>query len=254
MTDHSAMKLGRLPKREDPRVPMMAALLTPDLPPVPASCDWTKGLSEWGMMDNDQIGDCTACGVAHIEQVWTLNVRGEWTASTEQTVGFYSASTGYVPGQPNTDQGGVEIDVLTYWLKNGFCGRHIGGFASIEASNIDHVKQAIHQFGGIYIGANLPLASQPQSVFDLPVGQSLTGDWEPGSWGGHCMVAAGYDAEGVTFITWGKLMKATWAWWNAYVDEAYAITGGAWIGNDGHDPIGVDWTKLEMYMQALKGA
>ena len=37
------------------------------------------------------------------------------------------------------------------------------------------------------------------------------------------MCAVDYDPEGVTFITWGELQRATWAWWNRYVDEAHAL-------------------------------
>jgi hypothetical protein len=32
-----------------------------------------------------------------------------------------------------------------------------------------------------------------------------------------------YDAAGVTVLTWGNTQKATWAWWDECVDEAYAI-------------------------------
>jgi hypothetical protein len=27
----------------------------------------------------------------------------------------------------------------------------------------------------------------------------------------------------VTVLTWGNIQKATWAWWDACVDETYAI-------------------------------
>lgn len=37
------------------------------------------------------------------------------------------------------------------------------------------------------------------------------------------MFAVGYDAAGVTVLTWGNTQKATWAWWDECVDEAYAI-------------------------------
>jgi len=36
-----------------------------------ATCcrDWTKGITEWGMMMNDTLGDCTIAGVGHAVQV-----------------------------------------------------------------------------------------------------------------------------------------------------------------------------------------
>jgi hypothetical protein len=35
--------------------------------------------------------------------------------------------------------------------------------------------------------------------------------------------AVGYDSKGLTVLTWGNTQKATWAWWDECVDEAYAI-------------------------------
>jgi hypothetical protein len=35
--------------------------------------------------------------------------------------------------------------------------------------------------------------------------------------------AVAYDDNGLTVLTWGSTQKATWAWWDECVDEAYAI-------------------------------
>ena len=37
------------------------------------------------------------------------------------------------------------------------------------------------------------------------------------------MFAVAYDARGVVVLTWGSTQRGTWAWWDACVDEAYAI-------------------------------
>ena len=49
--------------------------------------------------------------------------------------------------------------------------------------------------------------------------------WVPGplTTDGHAVFAVSYDASGVTVLTWGNTQKATWAWWDECVDEAYAI-------------------------------
>jgi hypothetical protein len=63
------------------------------------------------------------------------------------------------------------------------------------------VKAAIALSGkfGIKACFNLPLAFEhinPPEVWDVPAGQQLTGDWTPGTWGGHSTFVDSYDATG----------------------------------------------------------
>lgn len=250
MVDHSMMKLGKKAPKFDPRVPLFARFAT-NLAPPPSSVDWTKGVTAFGMMDNDSLGDCTAAGIGHAFQVWTGDVRREWTPTDAQVVQFYSATTGYNPADPSTDQGGDENSVLTYLLKNGFYGHHIGAYCDVDVSNQTHVQQSIALFGGSYIGVGLPVSAQGQDTWDVPA-SGLAGDGAPGSWGGHCVFVVGYDSTGLTCITWGSLMKMTWAFWNAYVDEAHPILAAAWIGNNGQAPSGFDYAGLYAAMNALR--
>ena len=250
MAEHSLMRLGKRRPKYDHRVPMFARFAT-DVAPPPASVDWTCGVAEFGMMDNDTLGDCTAAGVAHAYQIWTGDVRREWTPTDAQVVAFYSATTGYRPGEASTDQGGVESDILAYLLKNGYYGHHIGAYAAIDVKNLYHVQQAAALFGPLYIGVALPVSAQTQDVWDVP-SSGVAGSGAPGSWGGHCVVVVGYDATHVTVITWGALKKMTWAFWNAYVDEAYAVLAAAWIGNKGEAPSGFDYAGLYAAMNELR--
>jgi len=65
--DHAREKLGKKPARHDPRTLQMANYLA--LPAFPASRDWTnKAKPAWGMMLNDQLGDCTCAAIGHIIQ------------------------------------------------------------------------------------------------------------------------------------------------------------------------------------------
>jgi hypothetical protein len=246
------MKLGKRPAKFDKRVPLFARFADSDFvaPPI---VDWSKGQSDFGSMSNDSIGDCTAAGVGHAFQIWTGDVRREWTPTDAQVVGFYSATTGYNPADPSTDQGGVEVDVLAYLLKNGFYGHHIGAYCSVDVRNADHVKQAIALFGGLYIGVALPVAAQSQDVWDVPA-SGLAGDGAPGSWGGHCVFVVGYDANGLTCITWGTPKRLTWAFWNGYCDEAHAILAAAWIGNNGMAPSKFNFAGLYAHMNELRSA
>jgi len=226
MADHANMKLGRKAIKTDSRTLKLARYIS-SLPPAPASKDWTKGITAWGMMKNDTLGDCTIAGLGHAVQVWTANTGTEVTVPDRQIVKYYSKWDGYVPGDPSTDRGGIELDVLNAWKKSAFYKHKLLAFADPVYSNLDQIRQAINLFGGVYIGLSLPITAQQQDVWDVvPKGGAHA---KPGSWGGHAVFVPKYDANGFTCVTWGALKTMTVAFWNKYVDEAHALLSKDWI-------------------------
>jgi hypothetical protein len=256
--DHSKMKLGRKAIKTDSRTLMLGRYMTSALKPPPAACDWTKGITSWGMMLNgpeptepqfpNGLGDCTIAGAAHAIQVWTANNGSMVTVPDSSILNFYEQWDGYVPGEPNTDNGGVELDVLNDWQKNGFAGNPLLAFADPKASNLTEVRQAIALFGGVYIGMSLPLTAQTQQVWDVaPSGGAKA---KPGSWGGHCVFVPKYDQKTFTCITWGGLQTMTVAFWTKYCDEAHALLSPAWIAAKGA-PNGFNLAQLKADLQAI---
>jgi len=181
MADHSSMRLGRKAIKTDSRTLALANYITPSIPPPPPAADWTKGVTDWGMMLNDTLGDCTIAGVAHAIQVWTANT-GTMTTTPDATVQtYYENWDGYVPGDPNTDNGGIELDVLNDWQKQGFDGHALFAFANARYTNLVEIRQSIALFGGVYIGLALPVTAQSQDVWDVvPKGGANA---RKGSWG-----------------------------------------------------------------------
>jgi hypothetical protein len=245
MSDISLRKLGRKAVKTDSRTLQMAKYTTA-LPPAPPAVDWTKGITSWGMMLNDQLGDCTIAGVGHAVQVWSANTTGEITVPDSQILHYYEKWDGYKPKDPSTDQGGVELDVLNDWQKGGFDKHKLLAFADPAFSNVEEVRQAINLFGGVYIGVSLPKTANTQltagRVWDVVTPSSP--DTAPGSWGGHCVFVPKYDANGFTCITWGQLQTMTLAFWNAYVDEAHALLSQDWLNGQG-TPAGLDLAQLK---------
>ena len=139
MADHSKMKLGRKAIKSDSRTLALAKYLTPALPPPPPTADWTKGITNWGMMLNgpdpsapqfpDGLGDCTIAGVAHAVQVWTANTGTMVTVPDPTILSYYEEWDGYRPNDPTSDQGGIELDVLKDWKQSGFAGNELLAFA-----------------------------------------------------------------------------------------------------------------------------
>lgn len=225
--DPKKLKLGKQVARHDPRTLLLASYTTTALPTPPASFDLTSKVTSWGMMENEQIGDCTCAAAGHLIMEWTANAGKKMvTLSDKQIVAAYSAITGYNPTTGANDNGAVEIDVLNYWRQTGIAHHKIGAYVALEPSNHNHIMDSVYIFEGCYIGMQLPISAQAQvqnhQPWSVPPG-GPTGDGKPGSWGGHAVPVVAYDSRGVTVVTWGALQMMTWSFWEAYCDEAYAI-------------------------------
>lgn len=238
-------KLGRKPAKHDLRTLSFRHYLnTAALPAIPASKNWGSLITNWGMMQNDTLGDCTIAAAGHIILMDTTLQKRAWRPSDDQVVQAYSAITGYDPKEPSTDAGAVEIDVLNYWRKTGIGGHKILGYAQINVKNLLMMKYGIFLFGAIYTGIGLPISAQDQTVWDVPAG-GLTGDGEPGSWGGHAVPITAYDDKTLTCVTWGENKSLTNAWWAAYGDEAYVPITEDWVPPAGVAPNALNLDQLK---------
>lgn len=234
-------KLGKSKPQVDPRtLRLMRFAPSVGLPVPPDKADWTKAVrGGWGMMKNDDLGDCACAGPGHQIIAWTANAGSQFNPSDDQIVKAYKDYGGYDPNDSqNTDSGCALLDVMNGWRSgNGIAGRHISGYVSFSPSDypraqVDptHLKQAISLFEGSILGIALPAAVQTQlspSIFgsrtlDIPAGTPLTGDWEPWSLGGHCVDAVGYDGDGVLVVSWAQIWRLTWRFCGAFCDEGYA--------------------------------
>ena len=246
---HEHMKLGKLAPRHDDRTLMLASYLTPHLPTPPPTITWSTKVPTWPMYANDALGDCTAAAAGHMVQCWSANATTEQTVTDGDVIRFYSGSTGYNPSDPSSDRGGIELDVLKFWKKDGIGNHKIGAFVAVSPASKTLTRDAIYLFGGAYIGIALPISAQKQRVWDVPT-SGLRGKGAPGSWGGHAVPIVDCDARGLTVVTWGALKRMTWAFYQAYCDEAYAVLSSDFL-NGTKAPNGFDLTALQEDLAAL---
>jgi hypothetical protein len=254
--DPRKLKLGKNPARHDPRTLLLAAYTTKALPNPPGSFDLTGKITVWGMMENDQLGDCTCAAAGHLLMEWTANAgKKMFSPSDKQIVAAYSAITGYNPTTGANDNGAVEIDVLNYWRQSGIAGHKIGAYMALEPSNHIHVMDSVYIFEGCYIGLQLPKSAQAQvqnhQSWSVPPG-GATGDGKPGSWGGHAVPVVAYDARGVTVVTWGALQVMTWSFWETYCEEAYAIVSNDYLTGKKLTAQGFNMAQLQEDLADLK--
>jgi hypothetical protein len=202
--------------------------------------------------------------VGHAVQAWSLGALGrELTVPDSTILSYYEVWEGYNPADPGSDQGGVELEVLNDWRQQGFDSIELDAYAAIGTRSgaetpfpILQVQQAIWLFGGLYIGVELPIRAQSQDVWDV-AGEGPSD--QRGSWGGHAVYVVGYDTAPspeplptadcllptLTCITWGAPKKMTWAWFEKYCSEAYALVSKEWIEATGISASGFDLATLE---------
>ncbi|HUC84518.1 MAG TPA: hypothetical protein VL970_04930 [Candidatus Acidoferrales bacterium] len=256
------LKLGRLQRTYDPRIPHLSALVAgTTLPPPPASVDYTKGMpANLGMMLNDTLGDCTCAAVYHAMQVWSFNGEGTMATQPDSDVEkLYILACGYNPRVPGEGPGGNEQHVLTYLLNTGApVGpkgaqvHKIAAFVEVDPRNTDDVKRTINDCGLAYIGFNVPQSVQPPGQPPPAVWNYVPNDSK--IIGGHAVVLAGYDANGARVISWGQYYTMTWQFFAQFVDEVYAIADSEWIESTGKTPGGLTIEELEVQMKALQGS
>jgi hypothetical protein len=218
---------------------MLARYFTSALAPAPSSRSWSGTATNFGVMLNDQLGCCTIAGCAHADQIFTMNTGTMITAPDSVVLNAYEQWCGYSPANPQSDQGGIEMDVLTDWVHNGFNGRKLIAFADVDPSHTENVKQGINLFGGLYIGMMVPnfIMNGIPPLWDVTAN-------DEGIDGGHCVFVCGYDETSLSFISWGQLYRMSWAFWNKYVDEAHTLVSPDFIAANGLNPAGFNLAQL----------
>lgn len=250
------MKLGRLRSIHDKRTLWLSSYLVKPvhLPAPPLDRDWSPAVTvPWGMMKNDEVGDCVLAAAGHAIMQWSFNAGHGFTPSDADILKAYSDVGGYVPGDSSTDNGADPLTALKYWRKVGIGGHKIGAFLAINPGRPDQFVHAINLFECAYLALGLPLAAQEMKVWDVPTGQKLTGAWEPWSWGGHMVESPKYDAGGIPVVTWGELKTMTWRFLLSYCDEAYIALSEDML-NEGKSPLGFDMEALKRDLKEVTRA
>jgi hypothetical protein len=205
-------KLGKLPATRLAGVGMLGDYVTGKLPAPPASVAVPN--TAYPIDGNDQYGDCTIAGVAHLIAAWDVEVNEPDRVPDQQTViSTYEQLTG------GADTGLNENNVLSYWRSTGLFGEKIDAYAPVATKDIVGLHQAVAFYGGAYLGIACPESAQEQFQAKQPW------TYVPGSpvEGGHCIVALGYTATAMLCATWGGIAEVTYPFLAHFMDEAWAV-------------------------------
>jgi hypothetical protein len=230
--------LGRIQPRSDPRTLMLRAFAPAMANPPPTFTHfWTRRANfsneSWG---NRAVGDCTLASQCNLFRLFERLERGRTVViNPQEVIDKYFQMTQDLYG--GGDTGAYEEDALNRSRSEDTCMRDASGhpllidaYVRVDPKDIDAVKWALAMSAGhgIKICFNLPLAwsgIDPPAMWDVPEGQPLTGEWEPGSWGGHSMTAQEYNSTGLLLpSTWEQPPQwVTWRGVAAFADECHVV-------------------------------
>lgn len=245
---HTVFKLGKAPAKRDKRNLKLAALLT-TLPPIPPVYDFdvTHPGIPTPMFANDVHGDCVIAGRAHQTLRFEDIEQGSLITITDKDV-----LKEYLKESGGADSGLVVLNSLNQWRKTGWRAGGktytIAAFAEINPRDHDNVTAAIYLLTGAGTGLSLPKSAQkqiqtgqPWDVVAGPLGQN-------NSWGGHYVYLCGYNTTGPVCVTWGRKQQMTWAFFDAYADEAYGIVDNL---DKWRKTPGINVSQLQTYLNSL---
>jgi hypothetical protein len=222
--------LGKKPFEPSPKDFKLADVLKTSLPTVPAKklqhgFGYGNLYSDWGMLGNDQYGDCVFAGADHEVMLWNkLAKKIDVPFTRDNTLADYGAVTGFDPDTGANDNGTNVRDALDYRRSTGLIdangSRHlIQAYASIDPKDFDLLLQCIWTFGVVGIGFEVPNSIWKQ--FDAGKVWDVVSP-DGGIDGGHYVPMVGSPGpDKVTFITWGQRTVMSRAFYEKYNDEAW---------------------------------
>lgn len=252
------LKLGKNPATEDKRDLLFSTYVKPDeipTPPEQFGHETLFGAKDWGMLGNDQWGDCAWAGPAHETMLLTAEGGKAAEFTTAGVLSDYAAGTGFNPdagpsGSNPTDRGSNVRDVLKYRVKTGIVDaagkRHkIGAYVKLTPRDLTEIYQAMYIFQAVGIGIEFPGSAMEQFNSGKPWSVVAGAKIE----GGHYVPCIGKQAD-IGVVTWGALQQMTVEFFETYCDEAWAYISVEDL-EKGVDPDGFSLQQLKTDLAAL---
>jgi hypothetical protein len=222
-----------------------------DQPPVVPGAVTLPNAStyRWGMLGNNQIGDCMIAALYHADESFYLR-RGlqPYPYQSPECVLLYSQITGYNPNDPSTDQGTDPSVAMAWWRDKGLPGHKILGFGQLPGSS-PHIRRAIWEFGAVIFALALP--DDWQSMVG-PDGVAHFAGSTPGDPNnGHAIVANQFDSSGFGIVTWGEEGTQDNAFTQACLEQVFVPLSSEALNQAGVGPAGFNLAQMRQDLPAL---
>lgn len=228
-------RLGKSPAKSHPKMLSASNYLGAEVI-VPKKLNYWKKRKAIPILDygNNEYGDCTIASQALLSFKMELQERRRLISIPKENIvqTYFNLSNRLYGGG---DNGAYELDALGNWRNPDYTFRDskgnpitIDAYTKVNHGIIHEVKKAIFlaPAKSVKVCFNLPIAWSTTLTWDIPDGQQPIGNYLPGSWGGHSMVAAeGYDETWLYLNhTWqvpnGKI---SWKAFSIFCDESYMV-------------------------------
>lgn len=248
------MKLGKRPARPDAVTFKFSAFFNKArLPTPPAVFGHQRVVRSWGMLGNDDYGDCVWAGAAHETMMWCGEVGKHTVFSTDSVLSDYSVVTGFNKTDPNTDAGTDMSQAASYRRHTGVVDaagvRHkIDSYVGLEKGSVSDLMVATYMFGATGVGILFPDSAMEQFNANKPW-SVVPGEPDPTD--GHYIPVVGRNSAGnILCVTWGRLQAMTPEFYRKYNDETIAYVSLEPLQTRLISPEGYDEAALRL---ALKG-
>ena len=254
---------GKRPASYDRRDLKFRDFLVPARLPTPPTQFGLGALySDWGMLGNGPdnsvkrgfkgAGDCVFAGADHETMLWNKAAGRDVKMTGANAIADYSAVTGYVVGDPSTDQGTDVRTALGYRKNTGVVDangkRHkIGAYVALEPGNWEELIQAAYVLLAVGVGIEFPSSAMDQfdhgQIWSVVPGAQLEG--------GHYFTVTGRRTpDDIGLITWGKRQGMTRTFYTKYCDESWGIISQEELAN-GKNIRGFDYAGLQTALGQL---
>jgi hypothetical protein len=207
------------------------------LPKPPENFGHYSLVRDWGMLGNDEEGDCALAGACHQDMLWTLeggNPAAFDTPVTVNGVDYANAALANYgeltqwdpnagpPGENPTDQGTDIGQLADYWVNTGLVDsqgkRHkVAAVVDLNPGDLRELWVATYLFQSIGMGFNLPDSAERQTregkPWDVVRGATIVG--------GHYVPAFGRVNSGEfgVGVTWGQTQLFTPRFYERYNNQ-----------------------------------
>jgi hypothetical protein len=192
------------------------------LPTPPAVFGHQALVSDYGILGNNQYGDCVLAGGDHEEMLWNAEAGVAVAFTDANALSDYTALTGFNPADPATDQGTDMQAAASYRRTTGLIDangvRHkVDAYVAPAVGDVNELMAATYLFGAVGFGFQFPASAMTQFNAGQP--------WSvvPGSpiEGGHYCPCVGRAASGnLVVVTWGALQEMTPEFAATFNDES----------------------------------
>lgn len=223
-----AFKLGlNPPVPGQVRLRFATYLTIAQLPTPPEVFGHYELIDNWGMLGNDDWGDCALAGACHQTMLWTKEGGNEAPFDTAAALRNYSEVAGFNPndGPPgsNYTDNGTDMGVLAqHWQRTGIVDSNstyhkVVAVMDLNPGDLRELWLATYLFQTVGLGFDMPASAMQQTQAGQPW-DAVPNDG--GIEGGHYVPSCGRLANGnLLIVTWGQLQQVTPAFYSKYSNQ-----------------------------------